>query len=176
MSRMDQPPRMAAMLLCVAALWTSCSAPERVERAGLTPVTAADILKSVRSPGASAVLVNLWATWCDPCREEFPDLMRLARKYRSRGLRVLLVSADHRDDAAAVERFLSDQGVDFPTYLKVEKDQPFIDSLEKRWTGALPATLLFDGRGRQRGFWEGPVAMGELEKEIVEVLGDSASF
>ena len=162
------------MLLCLAALWTSCSGSERVTSAGLTPVTAADILESVRSSGASAVLVNLWATWCDPCREEFPDLVRLARKYRSQGLRVLFVSADDRDNTAAVEKFLSDQGVDFPTYLKAEKDQPFIDQLEERWTGALPATLLFDGKGRQRGFWEGPVAVRELEEEIVKVLGDSA--
>ena len=161
------------MLLCLAALWTSCSGSGRVESARLTPVTAADILKSVRSSGASVVLVNLWATWCDPCREEFPDLVRLERKYRSRGLRVLFVSADDRDDAAAVQSFLSDQGVDFPTYLKAEKDQPFIDRLEKRWTGALPATLLFDGKGRQRGFWEGPVKVRELEEEIVKLLGGS---
>ena len=176
MTRMNQALPMRAMLWCLAALCTSCSGSARVERPGLTPVTAADLLKSVRASGASAVLVNLWATWCDPCREEFPDLVRLERKYRSRGLRVLFVSADDRDDAAAVEKFLADQGVDFPAYVKAEKDQPFIDHLEKRWSGALPATLLFDGGGRQRGFWEGPVRMGELEREIVEVLDDFASF
>ncbi|HEU5181838.1 MAG TPA: hypothetical protein VFW45_13705 [Candidatus Polarisedimenticolia bacterium] len=46
--------------------------------------------------------------------------------------------------------------------------------MEQHWTGALPATLLFDASGRRRGFWEGPVATPELEKEIIGVLGQPA--
>jgi thiol-disulfide isomerase/thioredoxin len=166
-----------------ACLWVglgmaacSSSGPPGKSAGELTPVTSADIHRLVREAGAGAVLVNCWATWCDPCREEFPDLVRLSRRYREKGLKTLFVSADSEEEMDAVRRFLKAQGVDFPTYLKAEKDQPFIDGLERRWTGALPATLLFDGKGRPRGFWEGPVAMEELEKNIVELLGESATF
>src|SRR6266567_2193287 len=64
---------------------------------GAGPLLAADaarVLGAVREPGARAVLVNVWATWCQPCREEFPELMRVARENRPRGLRLLFVSDD----------------------------------------------------------------------------------
>ena len=100
----------------------------------VTPVTAAGIQQAVRNSGAKAVLVNVWATWCGPCREEFPGLIRVARKYQDQGLKVVLVSADFDTDMAAVKKFLAEEGVDFPSYIKAEKDQAFIDALDKRWT------------------------------------------
>src|SRR5687768_6490353 len=60
----------------------------------LEPATAEQLLARVREPGARATLVNVWATWCGPCREEFPALVALAERRRADGLRVLLVSAD----------------------------------------------------------------------------------
>ena len=143
----------------------------RVEDVRVTPVTAADILKAVRNSGAKAVLVNIWATWCGPCREEFPGLVRVAHKYRDQGLNVMLVSADDDADMAAVKKFLAEQGVDFPAYLKAEKDQTFIDGLDKRWTGALPTTFLYDGDGKLRDFWEGGTPFSVFEQKVVQVLG-----
>ncbi|HYM81181.1 MAG TPA: TlpA disulfide reductase family protein, partial [Candidatus Limnocylindria bacterium] len=101
----------------------------------------------MREPGAEVVLVNIWATWCAPCREEFPDLMRLNERYRDRGLRLILVSADFEDQLPLARRFLAKQGVDFPSYLKTGDDMRFINAMDSRWTGALPATLIYDGRG-----------------------------
>jgi thiol-disulfide isomerase/thioredoxin len=146
----------------------------RVEDVRVTPITAADIQRAVRDPGAKAVLINVWATWCGPCREEFPELVRVARQYQGQGLKVLLVSADDDQDMAAVKKFLAEQGVDFPAYIKAEKDQPFIDGLDKRWTGALPATFLYDGSGKLRDFWEGGVTFNVFEQKVVEALGKQA--
>lgn len=134
------------------------------------PVTAGEILSLVREPGADAVLVNVWATWCEPCREEFPDLVRLQRSYRDRGLRLLFVSGDFDSEMPAVRRFLAQQGVDFRTYIKTGDDMKFIDTLNPRWSGALPATFVYDGSGRLLDFWEGKSSYAKLEEHVLHAL------
>lgn len=136
----------------------------------LLPATAAQILGAVRAPGARAVLVNVWATWCQPCVEEFPDLVRLHRAYEDRGLRLVLVSADFEEQQDAVLAFLRKQGVDFPTYLKDQKDEAFIDGLDARWSGALPASFVFDDRGAIVQFWEGKQSYAAFESKIAPLL------
>jgi thiol-disulfide isomerase/thioredoxin len=157
----------------VAFLLVSCGSANRVsvENVHVTPVTSADVQRLIREPGAKAVLVNMWATWCGPCQEEFPGLVRVAQKYSGQGLRTILVSADDTDQVAAVKKFLAKEGVGFPAYIKTEKDQAFIDGVDKQWTGALPATLIFDGDGKLRDFWEGGVTFNVFEEKVVEVLG-----
>ncbi len=154
-------------------LLASCGPTKHVsiEDVHVTPVTSADVQKAIHDPGAKAVLVNVWATWCGPCREEFPGLVRVTEKYNGQGLRVLLVSADDTDQVAAVKKFLAEEGVDFPAYIKAEKDQAFIDGLDKQWTGALPATFIYDGSGKLHDFWEGGVTFSVFEQKVVEALG-----
>jgi len=134
------------------------------------PATSKAVLEAVREPGAKVVLVNMWATWCGPCREEFPDLVKLAQNYRDRGLRVVFVSWD--DDAAVARRFLAKEGVNFASYIKdnSEHDPDFVNAIESRWTGAFPATIIFDASGKVRAFWEGPSNYASFEKSITEVL------
>ncbi len=147
------------------------SAPEgRV----LLPGTAAQVLAAVRAPGANVVVVNVWATWCIPCREEFPDLLRLRRSYRDRGLRLVLVSGDFPSERDAALGFLAEQGVDFPTYLKEGGDMEFIDTLDKRWSGALPATFVYDSSGTLRHFREGKTSYADFETMVQGVLAQGS--
>lgn len=136
----------------------------------LTPVDAAKVVQEVRRPGATAVLVNVWATWCTPCREEMPDLVRLHREWSGRGFRLILVSGDFDEDAEAARAFLGSVGVDFPTFLKDEGDMAFIDTLDTRWSGALPATFLYDGSGNLMEFWEGKADAATLRSKVARVL------
>jgi thiol-disulfide isomerase/thioredoxin len=124
----------------------------------------------VRAPGAKAVVLNVWATWCDPCREEFPDLVRLGHEYAWRGVRMVLVSSDFDSEKPAVTKFLAAQGVDFATYIKSGSDMTFINGLNPRWTGALPATFVYDGQGRLRDFWEGKASYAKMEEHLRRVL------
>jgi thiol-disulfide isomerase/thioredoxin len=112
-------------------------------------------VQAVREPGAKVVLVNMWASWCGPCRQEFPDLVKLARNYRERGLRVVLVSWD--DKAGDAQKFQQKQGVDFPSYIKSgdQSDTKFIEVFEPQWTGEFPATMIYDGTSKLRYYWEG---------------------
>ena len=121
------------------------------------------ILEAIRRPGATAVLVNVWATWCDACREEMPRLLKFFREHRRRGLRLVLVSADDETERDRAAQFLAAQGMDIPSWLKRGDDMAFIDALDRRWTGALPASLLFDGKGRVVELWQRPVTVADLE-------------
>jgi thiol-disulfide isomerase/thioredoxin len=164
--------RLASFVFLMATLLVSCrqTASVHVDEVRVTPITAAAIQQAARNPDARAVLVNVWATWCGPCREEFPGLVRIARKYQGQGLKVMLVSADFDTEMAAVKRFLAEQGVDFPSYIKAEKDQAFIDALDKRWSGALPATFIYDGSGNLQDFWEGKASFNQFEQKVTKVL------
>jgi thiol-disulfide isomerase/thioredoxin len=136
----------------------------------LRPASVDEILGAVRAPGAEVVVVNVWATWCAPCREEFPDLVRLGRTYRDRGLRLVLVSADFDDQVPAARAFLARHGVDYVSYLKTGDDMAFIDALSPQWTGALPATVVYDGRGNRTWFHEGKTDYATLERQVLEVI------
>ena len=136
------------------------------------PADATQVLAAARAPGAQVTLVNVWATWCGPCRQEFPELVRFEREYRDRGVRVVLVSTDFESELPNVRRFLAAQGVDRPSWIKHGDDQSFIDGIDKRWTGALPASFVFDASGRVRNFWEGAVDYRTFEKEVTKVLDE----
>jgi thiol-disulfide isomerase/thioredoxin len=134
------------------------------------PADSAAVLAEVHRPGASAVLVNVWATWCLPCRQEFPDLLRVARELSPQGLRLVLVSADASDAASDVTTFLSEQGVDFPTFIQAEKDEAFIDGLDRRWTGSIPASFVYDARGKLVRYWEGKADYDVIKKRALQAL------
>ncbi len=164
--------RVLAASLAVALL-AGCGGgrgPERAERPPFEAATVDQVLAAVREPGAKAVLVNVWATWCAPCREEFPDLMRTAREYRDHGLRVVLVSADFDETLPQARAFLAEHGVNFPSYHKAGDDMQFINTLDSLWSGALPATFLYDGAGRSVGFWEGKQTYETLSRAVRDVL------
>jgi thiol-disulfide isomerase/thioredoxin len=156
-----------------AALAGGCGAP--ADRAGaaeptLTRATAAEVLAAARAPGARATLINVWATWCQPCVEEFPDLVKLQRTYADRGLRLVLVSADFDDQRDGVLAFLRKQGANFPSYLKDQKDEDFIDGIDARWSGALPASFVVDRRGAIVDWWEGKKNYAALEATLAPLL------
>jgi len=136
----------------------------------LVPATASQVLEAVRAPGARAVLVNVWATWCLPCRAEMPDLLRLRRTYADRGLRVILVSGDFSSDAPDAAAFLHEQGVDFPTYIKKGGDMEFINAFDPQWSGTLPASFIYDGQGHLRFALHGAGSYEQFEEKVRSVL------
>lgn len=130
------------------------------------------MLEHIERSSAKVVIVNVWATWCDPCREELPDFVRLARAYRDRGVELVLISGDFAAERASAEKFLHDLGVDFQTYRKDAGDAELIDAFNKDWSGTLPATFIYAG-GKQVKFFEGVVTYTALEREVLRVLGSS---
>ncbi len=132
--------------------------------AALEPATPEALGRVIRAAGAPVTLVNVWATWCGPCRDEFPALLGVVRARPD--VRLVLVSADFPEQAAAAKTFLAEHGVSGTTWLKDGADMAFIDTVDPRWSGALPATLVLDAQGRTVAFWEGAADAKRFEAAI----------
>src|SRR6476646_352347 len=156
---------MPTALLVASLMAAEAGAPVHVDVAELPAIVAA-----IKAPGAQAVRVNVWASWCEPCREEMPDLVRFYRDHRAQGLRVVLISADDDDQRAEVARILGALGFDGPAFIKRGNDMSFIDALDPKWKGALPATFLFDGHGVRKRSWLGAVTYDDLRTRVSGLL------
>lgn len=165
---MVHPPEAVSSLAACVLLAAAGLAPKAAPVP--KPAEAEAILAEVRRPGASAVLVNVWATWCAPCVEEFPDLLHVARELGPKGLRLVLVSVDLPGSEDETTAFLTKQGVDFPTFTRSGKDELFVDGLEAQWSGAIPATFLYDGSGKLVRFWEGKASYPVIKKRAQDAL------
>ena len=133
-------------------------------------ITVDELLREVRSyRGEKAVLVNIWATWCKPCVDEFPMIVNLENSEKD--LKVIFVSADFIDNKKEVKKFLIQQNLKEDLFIKYQKDQKFIDGLHKDWTGALPFTILFGKTtGKVVDYWEGERSKKEFLAAIRKTI------
>ena len=118
------------------------------------------------------LLVNFWATFCDPCRDEFPDLVKIDKEYRPRSLDFVTVSLDDFTDIkTSVPKFLDAMNATMPAYLlNVSDPEPAINLIDKRWQGDLPATFLFNEKGEVVYKHIGRVNPAELRAAIEKVV------
>jgi len=121
------------------------------------------------------LLVNFWATFCDPCRDEFPDLVKIDRDYRPRSLEFVTVSLDDMTDIqTSVPKFLDSMKATMPAYLlNVSDPEPAINFVDRRWQGDLPATYLYNEKGEVVFRHIGRVNAAELRAAIEKVVKKS---
>ena len=123
------------------------------------------------------LLVNFWATYCDPCRDEFPDLVKIDKEYRPHALEFVTVSLDDMSDLkTSVPKFLDSMKATMPAYLlNVTDPEPAINLVDPRWQGDLPATYLYNEKGEVVYKHIGRVNPVELREAIEKVVkkGDS---
>jgi thiol-disulfide isomerase/thioredoxin len=123
------------------------------------------------------LLVNFWATFCDPCRDEFPDLVKIDRDYRPRSLEFVTVSLDDMSDIkSSVPQFLDAMNAKMPAYLlNVSDPEPAINAVDPKWRGDLPATYLYNEKGEIVFKHIGRVDAAQLREAIEKVVkkGDS---
>ncbi|MDQ3907887.1 MAG: redoxin domain-containing protein [Acidobacteriota bacterium] len=147
--------------------------------ASLPAVTELDLegLKKLLARGddpakAKPLLVNFWATWCDPCRAEFPDLVKINEDYKGRGLEFASVSGDDvAEIKTSVPQFLQQMHAGMTPYLLNVPDMgEAINLVDPAWGGELPATYLYDRTGKVVFKHFGRVDPKELRAALDKVL------
>jgi thiol-disulfide isomerase/thioredoxin len=135
--------------------------------ASLTPVNEAAFQKLIAANKGKVLIVNFWATWCAPCREEMPHMIALERRYAARDVKLVFISADEADAQQQAAQFLTAQKAPPPWYLKQSADDDrFINSIDPKWSGALPATFLYDRAGRRVKTFVGETSMKDIEAAV----------
>jgi len=115
--------------------------------------------------GQKAVLLNVWATTCAPCVEEFPMIVDLGKEIHD--LEIVFVSADFDDQLSDVMSFLNEQEVSGVSFIKNENDESFINGIHPEWSGTLPFTILFGkDSGEIVSYWQGKEQESKFRKHI----------
>jgi thiol-disulfide isomerase/thioredoxin len=118
------------------------------------------------------LVVTFWATWCEPCRDEYPLLVELHKQYAPQGLAIFGVSLDDDADMNLVRRFLARNQPGFSSY----RQKPGIDvdafyhGVNSAWTGTMPETIFYGRDGRIVGHFVGAQPRAAFEEGIRQVL------
>ncbi len=139
--------------------------------ASLTPVDEPGFQKLLRAHRGKVVLYDFWATWCEPCRAELPQLVRLQAKLKARGFELVTISADEPEQASDAEKLLKKSGAPLPAFRKQAlHDDQFINAIDAKWSGALPALFLYDRSGHKVASFIGETEIGVIESAIQKLL------
>ncbi|RME90949.1 MAG: TlpA family protein disulfide reductase [Anaerolineae bacterium] len=122
------------------------------------PVTLADYRGQI-------VLVNLWATWCPPCRAEMPVLQSYYEAHQEEGF--VIIAINDGDPEADVTTFAESYGLTFPVWL-----DPEYRAERSFQTMSLPSSFVIDRQGIVRLAWTGAISRGMLEKHVTPLIGE----
>lgn len=154
----DEPPQAD---VSVVPVQTDFAAPE------LTLTDLQGVTRSLADYDGQVVLVNLWATWCPPCKAEMPTLQAFHDKYKDRGFNVIAINDG--DPAADVVQFVKDYQLSFPVWL----DPTYIATEEAFKTMNLPSSFVIDRGGTVRLFWVGEIKSSALEKYVTPIIKEN---
>ena len=133
-----------------------------------------DGLKALLKPNGKPRLINFWATWCDPCREEFPELVKTDAAYKGK-IDFLTVSLDDAEDiGTTVPKFLTQMKATMPAYLLKAADDDAaiaaIANISDEFHGSLPFTILIKPNGELAYSRQGKIHPDELNAAITKQL------
>lgn len=162
-----------ALFVFAAGAFAQGSVP--VKRVGPTVLkVSAEGLKRIIRPTNRPMVINFWATWCDPCRDEFPELVKLHLKYRGQVDFITISLDDLAEIDRDVPKFLAEMHSEMPAYLlktadEVEENEAY-RTVSDKWAGNLPLTILKDERGFTLYERNGRFRTETLEAEIKKAI------
>ncbi|HEY6264032.1 MAG TPA: TlpA disulfide reductase family protein [Candidatus Acidoferrum sp.] len=152
------------LLVAAASALAAPQAPKGGAQHDLEIIDAQGYQKLLQQNRGKPLLVTFWATWCEPCRDEYPMLNELAKQYAPQGLKVVGISMDDDGDLILMRRFIARYKPVFTNYRKQPGGETAFDqAVLSGWTGSLPATFFYAKDGRQIGH-----VMGEGTRDTYE--------
>ncbi len=142
-----------------------------------TVIDAEDLKTLAKSPeNEKPVLINFWATWCGPCRVEFPDLVEIDKDYREKGLNFVIVSIDDFGIIdTRIPEFLAQYEAKMPSFLIDLDDAGTLKAIRRiapRFSGTYPLTLLFNSKGKlvyqKTGVVDPKILRAQIDKVLPE--------
>jgi thiol-disulfide isomerase/thioredoxin len=134
------------------AVTASLAAPQSTTPRDPELIDAQGYQKLVEQYRGRATLVTFWATWCEPCRDEYPMLNELAKQYAPKGLHVVGINLDQDGDLILMRRFLARYKPIFPNYRKkAGGESEFEQAVMPGWNGSLPISVFYSKDGRKVG-------------------------
>jgi thiol-disulfide isomerase/thioredoxin len=121
----------------------------------------------------SVLVINFWATFCKPCVEEIPYLLKICKKYKSQKVKLVLVSLDPPSEyPAKVKAYIKKNKFTAINFWLAETDADyFCPQIDKKWSGSIPATLIVNKARNYRSFFEQPFKEAEFESILKTALG-----
>jgi thiol-disulfide isomerase/thioredoxin len=128
--------------------------------------------KIIHEPTKTTRVINFWATWCKPCIEELPYFEALRKDPAFDQVEVILISLDFISDLdTRVRSFVSKKDIQSTVMLLDNTDyNSWIDKVDSSWSGAIPATLIINGKTRERKFIEKQFEEGELKNVLSDFI------
>lgn len=129
-------------------------------------------LAEIISNSDSVLVINFWATFCKPCIEEIPDLIKYTKKYKKEKALLYLISLDLEDYyPQKIERFVSQKKYSANiAWLNESNADYFCPMIDTTWSGAIPATLIVNNKKGHKKFYEKQLNASEVEAAIKEAL------
>jgi peroxiredoxin len=139
------------------------------EPVNLDTIDAKGIAALIKNHSDKLRLINVWATWCGPCVEEFPDFVTMNRMYRDRGFEFVSISADDPDHKDKALKFLQREQASGPNFIfNVDDKYKLIEAIDPKWEGALPYTILVEPEGKVVYAHQGIIDPDSLKKIIFD--------
>lgn len=152
---MYRTARAVSFFLCLAVL---CLAPAPAPAAEFEPLTFGQVEDLVKANKGKVIVINFWASWCPPCREEIPGLINIRKHYGEDKL--LLIGASVDEDPKALKTFAAKTKFNYPIRKAAQ------DLVQAAGVSGIPHLLVFDGKGEVIGNAAGLIAEEDLREFI----------
>ncbi len=135
-----------------------------------------DVVRSYSAKNDTTYVVNFWATFCKPCIEEIPDFLRIVEKYKSKKVKLLLVSIDLPSFyPARIAAFAKKNNYNTNIVWLNETDADvFCPMIDPKWSGAIPATIIINNKTGFKKFTEDQIGPEDFERYLNEAIGGHA--
>ncbi len=156
----------------LALFFLSCNEQKPTTTVGNLSVTG--IQKLIKERNNKPLFLNIWATWCGPCVEEFPALAEVAKKYQDKIEFAALSVDDIEDKELKVLPFILEQKVTFKVFIsEIESQDSLLSALAPYFNGSIPTSIIFDKDGKSADFIIGGQSKESLEKFINRFLNST---